>query len=72
MARTLQEKNALECNKRARAKYNKTYNEKMGLKYMSIRIKEEDAREIEDYCERNSISKATLIRNVVLDYIRNN
>lgn len=70
MAKSLQEKNQMPCNKEARARYNSGYNKKMGLKMLSVRFKEEEIKEIDDYCKNNDIPKTELIRNIILDYIR--
>jgi len=68
--RTLKEKNSLECNRRARKKYNAGYNEKFGLKQIIVRLKEQEEQEIKKYCKENGISRNELISTVVLNYIR--
>ena len=71
MSKTLKEKNAMECNRRARAKYLSGYNEKMGLKIQSTRFKIEEVEEIDAYCKKNDVVKSDLIREAVLTHIRN-
>lgn len=70
MPKTLKEKNAMECNRKARAKYLSSYNEKMGLKIQSTRFKIEEVEEIDAYCKKNDVVKSDLIREAVLTHIR--
>lgn len=64
MAKSLQEKNRMECNKRARKKYDKA-----NFKYQSVLFKIEEIEAINDYCERNNIPKNTFFRETCMNAI---
>ena len=64
MAKTLKEKNQMECNKQAR----KRYKEK-NFKYQSVCFKIEELEAIEAYCKEHGIAKNTLLRESVMLYI---
>lgn len=64
MAKTLKEKNQMECNKQAR----KRYKEK-NFKYQSVCFKKKELEDIEAYCAENDIPKNTLLRQAVMEYI---
>lgn len=66
MAKTLKERNQLECNKRARKKYNKE-----NYKYQSIAFPKEEHAEIMAYCEQNNIPKNTFFREACVEYMKN-
>ena len=61
MARTLQDKNRMEYNKKARKKYDKE-----NFKYQSVMFKIEEIEAINDYCEQNNIPKNTFFREVCM------
>ena len=64
MAKTLQEKNRMECNKKAR----KRYNDK-NFKYQTVCFKIEEIEEINAYCDRNNIPKNTFFREACMQYM---
>lgn len=64
MARTLKEINQLECNKKARKKYNEK-----NFKYQSVCFKITELEDIEAYCKENNVAKNTLLRKAVMEYI---
>lgn len=64
MARNLKEKNALQCNKDAR----KRYNDK-NFKYQTVSFKISEIEEINAYCKENNIPKNTLLRKAAMEYI---
>ena len=64
MAKTLKEKNQMECNKRAREKY-----EKKAFRYQTVKLKVSELSDIDEYCEVNSIPKNTLLRKAIMSYI---
>lgn len=61
MAKSLQEKNRMECNKKARKKYDKE-----NFKYQSVLFKIEEIEAINDYCEQNNIPKNTFFRETCM------
>lgn len=64
MAKTLKERNQMECNKRSRAKYDaKAY------KRHNVKFKIAEFEEINKYCEENNIPKNTLMRKAIMEYI---
>lgn len=64
MAKSLKERNQMECNKKARAKY-----DAKAFKYYSVKFKTSEMELIEKYCEENSIAKNTLFRKAIMEYI---
>ena len=52
MAKSLQERNRMECNRKARKKYDKA-----NFKYQTVCFKIEEIEAINDYCERHGIPK---------------
>ena len=64
MAKTIKEKNKMECNKKARKKYDEKH-----FKYQSVKFKIEELIEIDRYCRENEIKKNTLLREAVMHYI---
>lgn len=64
MAKTLREKNQMECNKQAR----KRYKEK-NYKYQSICFKIEELEAIDAYCKENNVAKNTLLRMAAMEAI---
>ena len=64
MAKTIREKNQMDCNKEAR----KRYKEK-NFKYQSVCFKITELEEIEAYCKENNIPKNTLLRQAAMQYI---
>ena len=64
MAKTLKEKNQMECNKAAR----KRYKEK-NFKYQSVCFKISELEEIERFCTENNKPKNTFFREVVMSAI---
>lgn len=64
MAKTLKEKNQMECNKQARKKYNQK-----NYKYQSVVFKITELEDIETYCKENNIPKNTLLRTAIMQYI---
>ena len=64
MSKTLQEKNRMECNEKAR----KRYNDK-NFKYQTVCFKIEEIEEINAYCDRNNIPKNTFFREACMQYM---
>ena len=64
MTKTLAERNRMECNKRARKKYNDN-----NFKYQTVCFKIEEIEEINEYCERHGIKKNTFFREVCMGAI---
>lgn len=64
MAKTIREKNQMECNKQAR----KRYKEK-NFKYQSICFKITELEAIDAYCKENNIPKNTLLREAAMKAI---
>lgn len=64
MAKTNKERNAMECNKKAR----KRYNEK-NFKYQTVCFKIEEIEEINAYCEKHGIAKNTFFREACMTAI---
>ena len=64
MAKSLREKNQMECNKKAREKY-----KKKNYKYQTVSFKIEELEDIEAYCKENNIPKNTLLRKSAMEYI---
>ena len=64
MAKTLKEKNQMECNKKARKKYNEK-----NFKYQTVCMKITELEDINTYCKENGIPKNTLFRKAVMEYI---
>lgn len=64
MAKSLKERNQMECNKRAREKY-----DAKAFKYQSVKFKVSEIEAIDKYCEENGIAKNTLLRKAIMEYI---
>ena len=64
MAKTVREKNQMECNKQAR----KRYKEK-NFKYQTVCFKITELEDIEAYCKENNIAKNTLLRQAAMQFI---
>ena len=64
MAKTIREKNQMECNKEARKRY-----DKKNFKYQTVSFKVTELEEIEAYCKENNIPKNTLLRQAAMQYI---
>lgn len=64
MAKTIKEKNQMECNKRARQKY-----KEKNFKYQSVCFKITELEDIEAYCKENNIPKNTLLRKAAMEFI---
>lgn len=64
MAKTLKEKNQMECNKKARKKY-----KEKNFKYQTVCFKIEEIEAVNTYCEAHGIPKNTLLREAVMLYI---
>lgn len=64
MAKTLKERNQMECNKRARKKYTEK-----NFKYQTVCFKIVELEEIEKYCKENNIAKNTLFRQSAMEFI---
>ena len=64
MAKTIREKNQMDCNKEAR----KRYKEK-NFKYQSVCFKITELEEIEAYCKENNIPKNTFFRQSAMQAI---
>lgn len=64
MAKTLKEINQMECNVKARKKYDATH-----FKYQSVKFKLEEIEAVDAYCKANNLSKNTFFRQVIMDYI---
>lgn len=72
MARSLREKNALDCNKRARAKYNAKYMEVNDLKFVTFKLPRQLNERLNAYCESSGIGKSNLIIELVEKYLEEN
>lgn len=64
MAKTIREKNQMECNKAAR----KRYKEK-NFKYQTVCFKITELEAIDAYCAENNIPKNTLLREAAMNAI---
>ena len=64
MAKSIRERNQMECNKQAR----KRYKEK-NFKYQTVCFKIAELEDIEAYCKENNIPKNTLLRQAVMNAI---
>lgn len=64
MAKTLKEKNQMECNKAARKRY-----AKKNFKYQSICFKIEELEALNTYCKENNIAKNTFLRETIMEAI---
>lgn len=64
MAKTIREKNQMECNKRARKKYTER-----NFKYQTVCFKIRELEDIEAYCAKHDIPKNTLLREAAMQYI---
>lgn len=67
MAKSLAEKNRMECNREARKKYNQK-----NFKYQTVCFKISELEDIETYCKENNLPKNTLLRKAVMQYIGKN
>lgn len=64
MAKSLREKNQMECNKEARKRYRQK-----NFKYQTVSFKITELEDIEEYCKENNIPKNTLLRRAAMEYI---
>ena len=64
MAKTIREKNQMECNKEARKRY-----DKKNFKYQTVSFKVTELEEIEAYCKENNVAKNTLLRMAAMEAI---
>jgi len=64
MAKTIREKNQMECNKNARKEY-----EKKNYKRQTVLFKITELEDIEAYCEENNIPKNTFFREACMNAI---
>lgn len=64
MAKSIRERNQMECNKQAR----KRYKEK-NFKYQTVCFKIAEIEDIEEYCKENNIPKNTLFRQATMQFI---
>lgn len=64
MAKSIRERNQMECNKQAR----KRYKEK-NFKYQTVCFKITELEDIEAYCKENNIPKNTFFRQVAMQAI---
>jgi len=64
MAKTIREKNQMECNKKARKEY-----EKKNYKRQTVLFKITELEDIEAYCEENNIPKNTFFREACMNAI---
>lgn len=64
MAKSIRERNQMECNKQAR----KRYKEK-NFKYQTVCFKITEIEDIEMYCKENNIPKNTLLRQAAMKFI---
>lgn len=62
--KTLKEINQMECNKKARKKYNA-----QNYKTQTINFKIAELDYINAYCKENGIPKNTLLRKAIMQYI---
>lgn len=67
MAKTLKERNQMECNKEARKRYKEKH-----FKYQTVCFKIEEINCIDSYCAENNIPKNTLLRESAMRYIGKN
>ncbi|MBR6524545.1 MAG: hypothetical protein IKT57_01080 [Clostridia bacterium] len=67
MAKTIKEKNQMECNKRAREKY-----EEKNFKHQTVKFKIAELDMLNDYCSKNKIPKNTVMRTAIMQYIEQN
>ena len=64
MAKSLKEKNQMECNKRSREKY-----DAKAFRYQTVKLKASELEDIDAYCKENNIPKNTLLRKAIMSYI---
>lgn len=64
MAKTIKEKNQMECNKKARKKYTEK-----NFKYQTVCFKNEEIEKINAYCEKHGIAKNTFFREACMNAI---
>ena len=64
MAKTIREKNQMDCNKKARKEY-----EKKNYKRQTVLFKITELEDIEAYCEENNIPKNTFFREACMNAI---
>lgn len=64
MAKTIREKNQMECNKKARKEY-----EKKNYKRQTVLFKITELEDIEAYCEGKNIPKNTFFREACMNAI---
>ncbi len=64
MAKSLQERNRMECNRKARKKYNEK-----NFKYQTVCFKIDELEDINAYCESQGIPKNTFFRETCMNAI---
>lgn len=64
MAKTTKEKNQMDCNKKARAKYDAAH-----FSRLSVKLKNEEMDALTQYCKEHGIAKNTLIRQLIMQHI---
>lgn len=64
MAKTMREKNQMDCNKEARKRY-----KERNFKYQTVCFKISELEEIEAYCKENNIPKNTFFRQAAMTAI---
>ena len=64
MAKSLKERNQMECNKKAREKY-----DKKAFRYQSIKMKVSEHEALDRYCSENGVAKTTLLRKIIMEHI---
>ena len=64
MTNNIKDRNQMECNKRARAKY-----DAKSFKYYSVKFKISEMEAIEKYCKEKGVAKNTLFRKAIMQYI---
>lgn len=64
MAKTLKERNQMECNKKAREKY-----DAKAFRYQTVKMKVSEFEDVDRYCAEHNIPKNTLLRKAIMQYI---
>lgn len=66
MAKTIKERNQMECNRKARKKYTEK-----NFKYQTVCFKISELEEIDKFCKEHNIPKNTFFRKVIMYHINN-
>ena len=64
MVKTLRERNQMECNKKARARY-----DALNFTKKTVKLKNSEYEAIEAYCTQTGMPKNTLYRMAIMQYI---